>query len=339
MSKILTIIVPMYNMEQYICRCLSSLLPSSSNNQFEVLVINDGSYDNSLSLARQFELKYPNIYRIIDKENGNYGSCINIGLKEAQGKYIKILDADDRFDSTIFPHYLQHLSNVDVDLVISDFVMRNTLDQVVKHITYDLPNYDIFDFQSVPPKINMWMHAVTYKTENLRAINYKQTEGISYTDQEWIFLPMSTVNRISYFPMPLYSYLVGRDGQTMDPSVYIKNISHEILGLKVMLAEFTTIEKGNQSRKYLINRLMARIDVIYQLYLVRSYKLLDIKDLEDMDNYMKAYPEIYEMANAIKISRYIPYRYINKWRNGKRIPLIVRYLVEIKNFITKILRR
>ena len=102
MDKILTIVIPTYNMEKYLDKCLTSLLFNDKDllKQLEVLVVIDGSKDRSSLIAHSYEKKYPETFRVIDKENGTYVSCIKRGLKEATGKYIKILDADDSFDTT-----------------------------------------------------------------------------------------------------------------------------------------------------------------------------------------------------------------------------------------------
>ena len=97
MEKLLTIIIPTYNMEKYLDKCLSSLIVDDKElmTQLEVLVVIDGAKDRSSEIAHTYQDKYPDTYVVIDKENGNYGSCINRGLKEASGKYVKVLDADD----------------------------------------------------------------------------------------------------------------------------------------------------------------------------------------------------------------------------------------------------
>lgn len=83
-------------MEKYLRRCLNSLIIDEEGmKQLEVLVINDGSKDSSSQIAHEYQNKYPDTYRVIDKENGNYGSCVNKGIVKATGKYFKILDADD----------------------------------------------------------------------------------------------------------------------------------------------------------------------------------------------------------------------------------------------------
>ena len=119
--KLLSIIVPTYNMEAYLVRCLDSVTNKILPNTLEVIVVNDGSKDKSLNIARSYQTFRPDIISIIDKPNGNYGSCINEGLKEAQGKYIKILDADDWYNTDSLKVFLEKLVDVDSDLIITDF--------------------------------------------------------------------------------------------------------------------------------------------------------------------------------------------------------------------------
>ena len=104
MEKILTIIIPTYNMEKYLDKCLTSLIIEDKKlmKLLEVLVVIDGAKDRSSEIGHTYQDKYPETFRVIDKENGNYGSCINRGLKEAKGKYVKVLDADDSFDNGNF---------------------------------------------------------------------------------------------------------------------------------------------------------------------------------------------------------------------------------------------
>lgn len=198
MDKILTIIVPTYNMESYLPFCLSSLLVGKLMDSLDVVIINDGSKDSSSIIAHQYSFSYPNTFRVIDKENGNYGSCVNRGLIEAKGKYVKILDADDRFDTKSLQIIMEILLEIDVDLVLTDYVKVNMKNKEIERTRYDVQRNKILDFQlmSCFPE----MHGVMYKTDNLRRINYRQTEGISYTDQEWIFEPMISVKSFCYIP-------------------------------------------------------------------------------------------------------------------------------------------
>ena len=118
MNKILTIVIPTYNMEKYLDKCLTSLVIEDRElmKQLEILVVIDGSKDRSSEIAHAYQVRYPQTFIVIDKENGNYGSCINRGLKEAAGKYIKVLDADDCYNSKSLQQHLELLRIVDVDL-------------------------------------------------------------------------------------------------------------------------------------------------------------------------------------------------------------------------------
>lgn len=91
MKKVITIVIPTYNMEKYLSNCLESFIYDKQTNDIEVLIVNDGSKDNSINIANEYAKKYPNIFKVIEKENGGHGSTINAGLKVATGKYFKLI--------------------------------------------------------------------------------------------------------------------------------------------------------------------------------------------------------------------------------------------------------
>lgn len=245
MEKILSIIIPTYNMEKYLRFCLDSLLIKDNFDRLEVLVINDGSKDSSSVIAHEYETRFPNVFKVIDKENGNYGSCINKGLAIATGKYVKVLDADDSFDTKNFDDFVSYLLSVDADLVLSDFVIVDENREITSSKIYGFKEsvpYVMDDICLAPSFRNMQMHAVTYRLKNLIEMGYRQTEGISYTDQQWIFTPMSRVKCVYCYNKPVYRYLVGREGQTMAVKSVVKYSAHMIPCLEGMLKCYTTIE-------------------------------------------------------------------------------------------------
>ena len=114
-DKVLTLIIPSYNMEKYLDRCLSSLVVGKEQmGLFEALIINDGSKDRTSEIGHSYESSYPDTFRVIDKKNGHYGSCVNRGLAEAKGTFVKVLDADDAFDTDVFPSFLAFLMQDDI---------------------------------------------------------------------------------------------------------------------------------------------------------------------------------------------------------------------------------
>ena len=226
MEKLLSIVVPVYNVEKYINTCLDSLVvPEEQMESLEVLVINDGTPDNSAIMAKEFEKKYPQIFTVIDKENGGHGSCCNVGLKMAKGKFIHFLDSDDWFDKD-FSHYLARLEHETADVVFTKHVneyvedKKSTIHQfnIEYNKTYDASS---FDFKKVGPFF-FSLHECSYRTELLRKNEVYFREKVSYDDTLLRMAALPNLKSFSLYDMTLYHYLLGRVGQTMDKAVFIK---------------------------------------------------------------------------------------------------------------------
>lgn len=314
MNKLLSLIIPTYNMERYLDRCLSSLIVEHGIERLEILVVNDGSKDRSSAIAHSYQERYPNVFYVIDKENGNYGSCINRALKEATGKYIKVLDADDFFDTKVLQDYLDLLETLDVDLVVTNYAYVDEKNSVFETIRFHFTPHQVLSVESLK-NTRLEMHSVTYKTENIRKIEYVQTEGISYTDVEWTFLPMTTVKQMYYYPQCLYQYLKGREGQTVDLKVFEKNIWMLIKVEKQLLEWYGDKRYSKDAcESYLLSCIMREACNIYAIYLKRK-KWKDLKDLKELDKAIKQYtPSVYNAMNDISFSKKIKVRCIKLWR-------------------------
>ena len=95
LNKIVTVIIPSYNVEKILSETLDSLLDQECLPLEDIIVINDGSKDRTPEIAEQYVNKYPDSIRLINKENGGYGSALNSVFREARGKYLRVLDGDD----------------------------------------------------------------------------------------------------------------------------------------------------------------------------------------------------------------------------------------------------
>ena len=122
MNKILTITVPSYNAENYLLETIPTMLSISNIEKLEIIIVNDGSKDNTLAVAQNLKQNYPNTIVIVDKENGGHGSTINAGIKIATGKYFKVIDADDWVESNNLEQLIEYLSECNDDEVISPFI-------------------------------------------------------------------------------------------------------------------------------------------------------------------------------------------------------------------------
>ena len=186
MSKLLSIIIPTYNMEALLPRCLDSLLVPDALERLEAIVVNDGSKDGSLAIANSYRERFPDTVTVIDKPNGNYGSTINAALPVAKGKYVKVLDSDDWFKSDSLVQYLDSLQKVDADFIVTHFTIIHPggKKELAKYNLYGKEPYEygkVYDLSHVlgGGYIRFFMmHAITYRTDLLRENGYVQTEYI-----------------------------------------------------------------------------------------------------------------------------------------------------------------
>ncbi len=334
MEKLLTIVIPTYNMENYLRQCLDSLLLPSWMEQLEVLVINDGSRDQSSVIAKEYQSKFPNTFKVIDKENGNYGSCINRGLQEATGKYIKILDADDRFEKEGFSLLLKTLQENDADLFLTD------TQQVYENGTYasldkiDITNQKVLAIQNTDIRKYIPMHCITYNLHIFKNMNYHQTEGISYTDTEWALLPFTAVQTCYYLPITVYRYLIGREGQTMDPAIWQKQSSQFLIVLKNIV---TFMEKSKLFTLdvYTVRALKARLRRFYLDCLLNNYEQQK-SVLFDLDNFIQmTSPELYQQMNQFVYGKREKIPFVSIWRKKQRVSLRLKLAYKIHKFLGK----
>lgn len=294
-----------------------------------------------LSIARAWEEKYPASIRILDKPNGNYGSCINAALPVATGKYVKVLDADDSFETKNVNAFVHFLEKCDADLVISDYYIVDEKGAVTEEVRFNLNSGDQLDAEEILPTLTdclFEMHAVAYRREMLLEIGYRQTEGISYTDQEWMFAPMIAVNSCRYYPHPIYRYLVGRAGQTVDAAVTRKMVGNTMIVLESMLDTLSKRQKdiSSRRRKYFDSRVMTKLVSVYRILLLKSKGEENNGALLKLDRRIAAeQPEYFRLLAAEKV-KFIPFRFISYWRkrcNSGSFPMLHAFQKVISHLI------
>lgn len=214
--KLLTISIAAYNVEKYLEKALTSMVCSpTAMEKLEVIIEDDGSTDGTLSIAKKYEKLYPDVYRAIHKENGGYGSTINNSIVLAQGKYFKQLDGDDWFDTENIEQFLNWLSAVDADFVVTPYY--NCFEEGKTELVDNCKALKSIEgnISLVNSCGNIAMHELTIKTELLRNNHISITERCFYTDNEYTFLPLMFAKTVIKFEKPLYCYRLGREGQSV----------------------------------------------------------------------------------------------------------------------------
>lgn len=311
MNKILSVIIPTYNMEGYIERCLDSLIVPQSVESLEVLVVNDGSKDRSSEIAHRYQERYPQVFKVIDKDNGNYGSCINCGLKVATGKYVKILDSDDFFDVENFDEFLKVLSQIDVDMVLSDTLRILKDGTVLRKDVFTMQPFQKLPFAPYQNLDELQMHCIAYRRQVLVDMQYSQTEGISYTDTEWAFYPVGNVETIFYFNKPVYKYLLGRNGQTVDPEVFRKGLAQRMV-ISRRMVDFWTSHQNEKAQAYLDQCLLLRMRREYKRILLEKG---DLSQLLEFDRFVQEHsPKLYDLLDKSLFGRCEKIHFIRDFR-------------------------
>ena len=330
MNKIISIIIPTYNMENYLYRCLDSLLIKDEAlfDKIEVLVINDGSKDSSSEIAHEYQKNYADVFKVIDKENGNYGSCVNKGIELATGKYLRILDADDWFDTVELKRYIKKLQDVNSDVVITNYTRhygKNRKKYIsLKNIEYDKELLiDCYDFSRRTYKELLLMHALTFKTDLLRSIGFKQQTGISYTDIEYCYFPFSRAKTMVFFDVNLYQYCIGREGQTMQRNSIVRNIDHFYMVAKRLLIDY--LENVESNRQRYIPLVYIISNPIYFIYLSNLYyqKKPSIHDKEVLDDITMIIHQDAFFENYVNNYTFKKIPFVKLWKHyGFRIGVI-----------------
>ena len=257
MEKLLSVIIAVYNVEQYIRKCLDSLIVSENSMQkVEVLVVNDGTPDNSALIAKEYEEKFPGTFRVIDKENGGPGSAWNVGVKEARGKYLRFLDGDDWLVN--FAEFIDKLIDISADLVFTDWydyyvqdekMIYQSLSSVMERdVVYNVEEYDWKLTDNLPISTMLFnFHRCTYKTSILKVHQGIFVEGHMYADMPLQILPLCCSKDFMYLGFPLYCYLHGREGQSIDWSVRLKLLPSLIYGNKRIIDLYQSCPVNNKN--------------------------------------------------------------------------------------------
>lgn len=305
MTKLLTIVVPVYKVEQYINKCLDSLiLEPELMEKIDVLIINDGTPDNSAELSREYVKKYPTVFRQIDKENGGHGSVWNLGVKEAYGKYTRFLDSDDWLENLDL--LLEKLETADADLVITPTIDHCENNEIWKQEILDMEFgivYDANTFNWLGNRSHgnyIFHHSCTYKTEMFRQYLPLFLEKQPYDDVILGAASIIGAKSLVAYDFPLYHYLMDRPGQSISPEIQRRNIRATIKTQQHTI-EFTEnhpVQEGTTKAQYFAIKLPKRYNYGYRT-------LLDRLPYKEAKQYSKEWDEWAQNQNPNIITPWI----------------------------------
>ncbi|MFV0239333.1 MAG: glycosyltransferase family 2 protein [Lacrimispora sphenoides] len=321
--KLLTVIVPTYNVEKYLDQCLKSFVIPEIMEELEVLIVNDGSTDTSPQIGEKYANNYPETFHMITKENGGHGSTINTGIENAEGRYFKVVDGDDWVIAEGLKNLICFLKTVEADMVLSNYYW---VDDFTGKVSKEVPKVcpedlygKIVSFNSVSNQIFFKMHAITFRTEILKKIPDKIDEHCYYVDMEYITFPIPFIKTVGAVPDFVYMYRIGQPTQSVSMENMRKRCMQHERVLEHLLQYF---DKFNENEyKFCMAEIAARVVTSqYKIYLSFGK---DHKDkLIKMENTIRyKYPEIFHSIRnpAIRIlrrSNYLLYGLISRMVNA-----------------------
>lgn len=236
--KLLTIVIPSYNSEAFLEDCLSSLL-IGLDDKLEVIVINDGSKDNTSKIAHSYASKYPFI-QVVDKENGGHGSGVNVGIALATGLYFKVLDSDDSLDKDGLINLINYIEKHYQENNLPDLYLTNyysvdntdSNDRVLVNIGKRVKKKNIVapfsNMKKVNPPTFFMMHQTYIKTSVLQDNEIKVLEHTFYEDNELLLAAFLHSDTFCFLDKPIYLYTVGRKGQSISFEKMSENYLHQM---------------------------------------------------------------------------------------------------------------
>ena len=240
--KYITFAVPCYNSQDYMRRCVDSLL--AGGRDVEIILINDGSSDDTGRIADEYQLRHPDIVRAVHKPNGGHGSGVTKGLELARGLYYKVVDSDDWLDAGAYRMLLGRIRELcgggraEFGEGIPDlFVCNYVYDHLDEGRKRSMDYRNIFpademcgwnDIGRFRPSQYLIMHALMFRTDVLRASGVKLPEHTFYVDNLFSYQPLPFAERIYYMDIDLYHYYLGRDDQSVNEKVLMKRIDQQI---------------------------------------------------------------------------------------------------------------
>lgn len=292
--KLLTFAIPCYNSENYMEKCIESILPGGED--VEIIIVDDGSHDRTAEIADRYAAQYPSIVRAIHQPNGGHGEAVNTGIANASGLYFKVVDSDDWVDAEAYGKILSKLrelvqNDAGIDMLLANYVYEK---EGAKHKKVmrqtGFPTDCVFAWKDVRHFFKghyILMHSVIYRTKLLRDCGLKLPDHTFYVDNIYVYKPLPYVRSMYYMDVDFYRYFIGRDDQSVNEKVMISRIDQQIKVNKIMIDDVDLWKVPNiKCRKYMFNYLEI-ITVISTVMLLRSGTEENLEKKRELWTYIK----------------------------------------------------
>lgn len=294
MKKILSIAVPSYNVEKYLHKCLQSFADNRLKEFLEVIIVNDGSTDGTVKIAEDYVKAYPEIFVLINKENGGHGSAVNAGIENATGKYFRIVDGDDWVKTENLIKLIKKLEKLDVDLVVDEKREVHMVSGETQF--YPLPaevrDEQIYNFRDICDNkvigAYLMLHTLSVRTDLLKKEKIHLLEHIFYVDYEFIVKATAVSKTIAFIRLEIYQYLIGNVAQSVSAQNYVKRYLHHDKVVKEVLRFDADKKCEEKIKQYLEMKTVLIINNHYNISLIfNTDRKEGYRQAKSFRNYLK----------------------------------------------------
>lgn len=308
MGKLLTVVIPAYNVEAYLERGLASLFDERLLERLEVLIIDDGSTDATRAIAERYAAREPQTFRVVSKENGGHGSAINCGVELATGAYFRIVDGDDWVCTDGLAEELDILERLDADLVVDkkrEVDMRTGESRLFElacspKLRLSTPCTSTPGVRSFAPgkqpstpctsrpctpvpfsracvdhaiAAQLMIHTLTVRTDLLRRAGVSVLEHTFYEDFEYVVKASAPASTIAFLDIEVYQYLVGNAAQSVSHQNYVRRWDDHARVVRELLRYAAEVRGGRldlgaEAQAYVEYKLHLVVDTHYNIALL-----------------------------------------------------------------------
>ena len=265
MQKLISFAVPCFNSAAYMNKCVDSLL--KGGDCVEIIIVNDGSTkDNTAEIADEYVARYPDRVKAIHQQNAGHGGAVNAGLKNATGKYFRVVDSDDYLEESALKAVIATLQKLEdagtpVDVLFTNYVYDKQGANRKKAINYRsfLPQNRIFGWHETRIHLisqYLLMHSMTFRRQMLIDCGVKLPKHTFYVDNLLAYLPMPHMNKLYYLDVNLYMYFIGRDDQSVNETVMVRRQDQQLRVTEMMILQGNLDPSiGRKRRNYMMSYL------------------------------------------------------------------------------------
>lgn len=295
--KVLSVIVPSYNSESYLSKCIHTLLDSGEG--IEILIVNDGSTDGTAHMADAYASSYPDKIRAIHQRNLGHGGAVNTGIAHATGKYIKVVDSDDWVNPEALQTVVSQLKGFVINCKKVDMILANFMyDKVgetqkkIMHYKGTIPENQIIGWSDIgkfKPGKYILMHSVIYSLEVLKKSGLKLPEHTFYVDNLFVYQPLPYVEKLFYMNLCVYHYFIGREDQSVNEKNMMRRIDQQLRVNALMLESTVLHTVKDKTRRHYMMHYLAIVTTVSSIILLRMGTTEAIKQKKALWRSIKQY--------------------------------------------------